>query len=168
MQERIAFRTATLEGSARTNNFPKFYARPFIPGAQTVGLRIPPAIRLIINSTRNTKNKIFAIPAAPAAIPLKPNNAATRATMKKRNAQYNIEFTPCSNQSITKNEDTYQGVPRGQAAALYHRVTDPANNTGRCLRPGKVRKPGVPRHYGTLGGLTHLIFVAADGKLSFC
>ena len=42
-----------------------------------------------MKNTRNTKNRIFAIPAAVPAIPPKPNAAATRATTKNIKAQYN-------------------------------------------------------------------------------
>jgi hypothetical protein len=40
----------------------------------------------IRNNTINTKNKILAIEAAPAAIPVKPNTAATIATIKNMRA----------------------------------------------------------------------------------
>jgi hypothetical protein len=50
----------------------------------------PPAISDKSNNTTKTKNMIFAIPAAPAAIPPKPNIAATIATAKKINANRNI------------------------------------------------------------------------------
>ena len=39
---------------------------------------------------RNIKNRIFAIEAAPAAMPVKPNTAATIAITRKRNDQRNI------------------------------------------------------------------------------
>ena len=49
-----------------------------------------------INDTKNRtikiKNKIFAIDAAPAAIPVKPNSPATIATTRKINVQRNIFF----------------------------------------------------------------------------
>jgi hypothetical protein len=51
-----------------------------------------PEIRLRMKSTRNTKNKIFAILAAPAAIPPKPNTAAMIATTRKITVQRNITF----------------------------------------------------------------------------
>ncbi|MEY4579136.1 MAG: hypothetical protein RL701_3839, partial [Pseudomonadota bacterium] len=41
-------------------------------------------------STRNTKNRIFAMPAALAAMPPKPKNAAAKAITKNTAAQYNI------------------------------------------------------------------------------
>jgi hypothetical protein len=37
-------------------------------------------------TTRNTKNRIFAIDAAPAAMPVNPKSAAIRAMMKKMSA----------------------------------------------------------------------------------
>ena len=40
--------------------------------------------------TRKIKNKIFAIPAVPAAIPAKPNTPAIIAIIKKITAQRNI------------------------------------------------------------------------------
>jgi hypothetical protein len=51
-----------------------------------------PKIRLRTNSTRKIKNKIFAILAAPAAIPPKPKMAATIATIKKITVQRNITY----------------------------------------------------------------------------
>jgi hypothetical protein len=47
-------------------------------------------IKEIVNSTRNMKNKIFAMPADAAAIPANPKNAATIATIKKNTAQPNM------------------------------------------------------------------------------
>jgi hypothetical protein len=44
----------------------------------------------IKNRTMKMKNKIFAMPAAAAAMPKKPKTAAIRATMKKISAQRNI------------------------------------------------------------------------------
>lgn len=52
--------------------------------------RTPPAIKERSKSTMKMKNTIFAIPAALAAIPPKPNIAATIATTKKINANRNI------------------------------------------------------------------------------
>ena len=49
-----------------------------------------PAIREIKKSTTKIKNNIFAMDAAPAAIPPNPKIAAIIATMKKINAQRNI------------------------------------------------------------------------------
>ena len=43
-----------------------------------------------IRRTRNTKKTIFAIPAAPAAIPPKPNMAAINAITKNKMANRNI------------------------------------------------------------------------------
>jgi hypothetical protein len=58
-------------------------------------MREDPAISAIRKSTINTKNKIFAIDAAPAAIPVNPNIAATIATIKNISDQRNmmIEFS---------------------------------------------------------------------------
>ncbi len=49
-----------------------------------------PATSAITNKTKNIKNKILAMDAAPAAIPVNPNTAATIATIKKISAQRNI------------------------------------------------------------------------------
>ncbi len=49
-----------------------------------------PKSKLRTNSTKKTKNKILAIPAAPAAIPPNPNIAAMMATIKKMTVQRNI------------------------------------------------------------------------------
>lgn len=52
-----------------------------------------PKIRLSTKSTRKIKNKIFAILAAPEAIPPKPKMAAMMATIKKIIVQRNITFS---------------------------------------------------------------------------
>jgi hypothetical protein len=44
--------------------------------------------------TRNIKKRIFAIPAAAAAIPVNPKRAATNATTKKKMAYPNITYLP--------------------------------------------------------------------------
>ena len=49
-----------------------------------------PAIKLSTNNTRKIKNKILAIPAAPAAIPPNPKMAAIIAITKKIIVQRNI------------------------------------------------------------------------------
>lgn len=49
-----------------------------------------PAMIAIKNKTIKTKNKIFAMEAAPTAIPVKPNTAATIATIKNISAQRNM------------------------------------------------------------------------------
>ena len=49
-----------------------------------------PNKRLNTNNTKKIKNKILAIPAAPAAIPPKPKIAAMIATIKKMTVQRNI------------------------------------------------------------------------------
>jgi hypothetical protein len=50
--------------------------------------------KLTANKTRNRKNKIFAMLAAPAAIPPNPNKAAINAKTKKVSAQDNIIVSP--------------------------------------------------------------------------
>ncbi len=52
--------------------------------------KLPPAISVIRNNTIKIKNSILAIPAAPAAIPVKPKRPATIATTKKINVQRNM------------------------------------------------------------------------------
>jgi len=52
-------------------------------------VRLPP-ISDNRNSTMNIKNRILAMPAAPAAIPPKPNIAAITATIKNITVQRNI------------------------------------------------------------------------------
>jgi hypothetical protein len=49
-----------------------------------------PAITAIKKSTIKTKNKILAMDAAPAAMPVNPNIAATIATIKNMSAQRNM------------------------------------------------------------------------------
>ena len=49
-----------------------------------------PIINEMINNTRNMKNNILAIEAAPAAIPPNPNTAAIIATIKNITVQRNI------------------------------------------------------------------------------
>lgn len=49
-----------------------------------------PAMIAIRNKTIKMKNKILAMDAAPAATPVKPNTAATIATIKKISAQRNM------------------------------------------------------------------------------
>jgi hypothetical protein len=56
-------------------------------------LPLLPAIRLNTNKIRKIKNNILAIPAAPAAIPPKPNMAAIIATTKKIIVQRNITLS---------------------------------------------------------------------------
>jgi hypothetical protein len=51
-----------------------------------------PAIKLSTNNTRKIKNKILAIPAAPAAIPPKPNMAAIIAITRKMIVQRSISL----------------------------------------------------------------------------
>lgn len=49
-----------------------------------------PKIKTIINKTRKIKNNTLAMEAAPAAIPVKPNIAATIAMIKKIAAHFSI------------------------------------------------------------------------------
>lgn len=51
---------------------------------------VEPAIKATTNNTKKTKNKILAIDAAPAAIPVNPNNAAMSAITRKISDQRNI------------------------------------------------------------------------------
>ena len=53
-------------------------------------IRDDPATSAITKSTRKIKNSILAIEAAPAAMPVNPNTAATIATIKNIRAQRNI------------------------------------------------------------------------------
>lgn len=53
-----------------------------------------PIIRNTTNSTKNKKNKIFAIPTAATAMPPKPKPAAIIAMIKKTIAQLNMIYTP--------------------------------------------------------------------------
>ena len=50
-------------------------------------------MRAMRNNTMKIKNSIFAMPAAPAAIPVNPKRPATIATTKKINVQRNIAFS---------------------------------------------------------------------------
>ncbi len=54
--------------------------------------RKAPPIKARTNNTRKTKNKIFAILAAPAAIPVNPNSAAIKAITKNITDQRNIIY----------------------------------------------------------------------------
>jgi hypothetical protein len=54
---------------------------------------LAPKMSVNKNKTTKMKNKTFAIPAALAAMPVKPNSAATIATTKKINAQRNITYS---------------------------------------------------------------------------
>jgi hypothetical protein len=55
---------------------------------------------------RKMKNKIFAIPAAPAATPPNPKIAATNAMTKKTAAQYNIILSSLKNLFKIKDQLT--------------------------------------------------------------
>jgi len=48
----------------------------------------------MIKSTRKMKNKIFAMPAVAAAMPVKPKIAATKDITKNTIAQYNMVLSP--------------------------------------------------------------------------
>jgi hypothetical protein len=80
-----------------------------------------PKIRLRIKSTRKIKNKIFAILAAPAAIPPKPKMAAMIATIRKITVQRNITFNLKVNKYLdhlrrkmchNKNEQSWEAQNR--------------------------------------------------------
>src|SRR5262245_61081525 len=60
------------------------------------GTRLPrhPKIKEITNSTRNIKNRSFAMPADAAAIPPNPRTAATSAMIRNNTAQPNISSPP--------------------------------------------------------------------------
>ena len=58
--------------------------------------RTAPAIADTIKSTRKTKNRIFAIPAAAPAIPLKPSTAAMSAMMRNVMDHDNMILPFCS------------------------------------------------------------------------
>jgi hypothetical protein len=60
------------------------------------GTRLPrhPKIKEITNSTRNIKNRSFAMPADAAAIPPNPKTAATSAMIRNITAQPNIPSPP--------------------------------------------------------------------------
>ena len=60
------------------------------------GTRLPrhPKIKETTNSTRNIKNRSFAMPADAAAIPPNPKTAATSAMIRKTTAQPNISSPP--------------------------------------------------------------------------
>ncbi len=51
---------------------------------------VTPKRSIITHTAKKIKNKILAIDAAPAAIPVKPNTAATIAIIKNANDQRNI------------------------------------------------------------------------------
>jgi hypothetical protein len=50
-------------------------------------------IRNIMNMTRKTKNRIFAMPAAATEIPVKPNKPAIMAMIKNISAQYSMTLS---------------------------------------------------------------------------
>src|SRR5687767_8165795 len=95
--------------------------------AQMGVLRNPPATRLSTNRTRNTKNRILAMPAAPAAMPPKPNRAAINATTRNISAQYNMV--------LSSNRDEH---PRPELALsdLTTREINPFNRNHRAERRG--------------------------------
>jgi hypothetical protein len=65
-------------------NFNSLYRRNYLPNI------LAPNINTKINNTKKIKNKIFAIEAAPAAIPVKPKIAATIAITKNMAAHLSI------------------------------------------------------------------------------
>jgi hypothetical protein len=77
---------------------------------------------------RNRKNNTWAIDEAPAAMPPKPKIAATIATTKKTNAQYNMGT---SELCITDDALLVQAPQRG---ALYVERGNPDARSGRCDR----------------------------------
>jgi hypothetical protein len=66
----------------------------YLHSLQAGGRRRNPKSSAIIKSRRKTKNKIFAMPAVAAAIPVKPKIAATRDITKNTIAQYNMVTSP--------------------------------------------------------------------------
>ncbi len=54
---------------------------------------VTPKISITTQNPRKIKNRILAIEAAPAAMPVKPNTPAIIATTRKRNDQRNIYFS---------------------------------------------------------------------------
>ena len=69
---------------------------PYLNSIVAHGTRLPrhPKIKEITNSTRNIKNRSFAMPADAAAIPPNPKTAATSAMIKNITAQPNIYSPP--------------------------------------------------------------------------
>ncbi len=65
---------------------------PKLRGEMCYGRRAIPVISDITNSIKNRKNKTFAIPAAPAAIPPNPKIAAIIATTRKIIVQRSITY----------------------------------------------------------------------------
>jgi hypothetical protein len=61
---------------------------------------VTPRMSISIQNPRKIKKRIFAIEAAPAAIPVKPNTAAIIAIAKKRNDQRNIVLIFSVNKSF--------------------------------------------------------------------
>jgi hypothetical protein len=86
-------------------------------------LALLPKIRLRMNRTRKIKNKIFAILAAPAAIPPKPKMAAIIATIKKITVQRNITFNLKVNKYLQLlRRKMCHNPPKEQAACLHGSV----------------------------------------------
>jgi hypothetical protein len=63
--------------------------------AQGIGRLMDPVSKLTRNSTKNTTNSTWAIQAEVPAMPPNPRTAATSATTRNINAQYNMIFAPC-------------------------------------------------------------------------
>ena len=93
----------------RYHGYPNFSAPRALLSAFTSGIRnatstsvaahgtpLPrhPKIKEITNSTRNRKNRSFAMPADAAAIPPNPKSAATSAMIRNTTAQPNISSPP--------------------------------------------------------------------------
>ena len=77
-------------------------------------------------------NRTFAIDTAADAIPAKPNNPATRATMKKTNAQYNIAL-PSTAATQTKSDSNARTTQFSICAVfqLFERKEDEMHWTKR-------------------------------------
>ena len=62
-----------------------------------------PKMRTINHTDINMKNRIFAISAAPAAIPVKPRTPAIIAIIKNKNDHLSITFDLMNNKRYTEN-----------------------------------------------------------------
>ena len=74
----------------------KDFAHSYVNSVAAQGIRLPrhPKSKETMNSTRNIKNRSFAMPADAAAIPPNPKTAATSAMIKNTTAQPNISSPP--------------------------------------------------------------------------
>ena len=70
----------------------KDFAHSYVNSVAAQGIRLPrhPKSKETMNSTRNIKNRSFAMPADAAAIPPNPKTAATTAMIRNTTAQPNI------------------------------------------------------------------------------